>query len=295
MTAPDQPTTSRANGTSATGAAGPVSTATAAPRVEPTHRPRRRVQPETIISLGSVICLLAAWTVVTNIGWVSERTLPSPQTMASTVREFVANGYAGTPFWEHILRSLFRTLTGLTFGILLGVLVGALMGMSTKINAALMPVFGFVRPIPALAFIPLVILYFGIGEFPKILLIWIAAFLYMVLNTAAGVRAVPENYLLAAKNMGLSQIAIFTRVVLPSAVPFIMTGVKTATALSWAIVVAAELVAAQSGVGFMISDASTFFRIPYVYLGLIIIGLIGLALELATVAIEKRVTHWVAR
>lgn len=250
---------------------------------------------ETLIGLGSVFFLLSLWTLVTNVGWVSERSLPSPQTMATTVRDFIVDGYAGVPFWEHILRSLFRTLTGLAFGILLGVPVGALMGMSSKVNAALMPIFGFIRPIPALAFIPLVILYFGIGEFPKVLLIWIAAFLYMVLNTAAGVRAVPENYLLAAKNMGISQIGIFWRVVLPSALPFIMTGVKTATALSWAIVVAAELVAAQSGVGFMISDAATFFRIPYVYVGLIIIGLIGLALELITVAIEKRVTHWVAR
>lgn len=215
--------------------------------------------------------------------------------MATTFRDFVVDGYAGAPFWEHILSSLYRTLTGLFFGILLGVPVGALMGMSSKINAALMPLFGFIRPIPALAFIPLVIMYFGIGEFPKILLIWIAAFLYMVLNTAAGVRAVPANYLLAARNMGLSQIRIFSRIILPSAVPFIMTGIKTATALSWAIVVAAELVAAQSGVGFMISDASTFFRIPYVYVGLIIIGLIGLALELATVALEKRATHWVSQ
>ena len=146
-----------------------------------------------------------------------------------------------------------------------------------------------------IAFIPLVILYFGIGEFPKILLIGAAAFWYVVLNTSNGVRSVPVDLVRAALNLGVRRDQLFFRVIFPAALPHVMTGIKTATALSWAIVVAAELVAAQEGLGYLIMDAATFFRVPYVYLGIIIIGVIGLLLEVVTVAIENRVLHWRGR
>jgi NitT/TauT family transport system permease protein len=122
-----------------------------------------------------------------------------------------------------------------------------------------------------------------------------AALWYVVLNASAGVRAVPQDLLRAAQNLGLTRAQIFRHVIFWAALPNIMTGVKTATAISWAIVVAAELIAAQAGLGFMVMDAATFFRVPDVYIGIIIIGLIGLTLEAITRALEVSLLHWQGR
>jgi NitT/TauT family transport system permease protein len=222
-------------------------------------------------------------------------TLPSPQVLWDAFVGLVSRGYGGKGALTHLAASVFRTFTGLIGGIVLGIPVGLLMGHSPVANAILGPIFSFIRPVPPIAFIPLVILYFGIGEFPKILLIGAAAFWYVVLNTSNGVRSVPVDLVRAALNLGVRRDQLFFRVIFPAALPQVMTGIKTATALSWAIVVAAELVAAQEGLGYLIMDAATFFRVPYVYLGIIIIGVIGLLLEVVTVAIENRVLHWRGR
>lgn len=248
-----------------------------------------------ILSWATGAALLLLWAMVTNLGWVDPITLPSPQTLLRSLVDFVTQGYGGKSGLVHIAASVFRTFSGLTAGIVLGIPVGLLMGYSPATNAVLGPIFSFIRPVPPIAFIPLVILYFGIGEFPKILLIGAAAFWYVVLNTSNGVRSVPVDLIRAALNLGVRPHQLFFRVIFPAALPHIMTGVKTATALSWAIVVAAELVAAQEGLGYLIMDAATFFRIPYVYLGILIIGIIGLVLETVTAAIENRFLHWRGR
>ena len=248
-----------------------------------------------ILSWLTWVFLLALWTLVSNFGWVDPLVFPSPQVMTQTAVEFFTRGYSGASAAQHIGASMMRTFAGLGGGIVFGIPVGLLIGYYRPLNAIFGPIFSFVRPVPPIAFIPLVILYFGIGEFPKILLIGSAAFLYVVLNTSNGVRAIPIDLIRAALNLGAKPYQMMTRVILPAALPQIMTGVKTATALSWAIVVAAELVAAQSGLGYMIMDASTFFRVPYVYLGIFIIGVIGLALDLCTNMIQQRLLHWQGR
>lgn len=244
------------------------------------------------LSVATAVVLLGAWTIATNAGFIDPTTLPSPQRFYRTFMDFVTSGYAGKPALSHVGASVLRTFVGLGSGLILGIPIGLLMGYSSAVNAVLGPLFSFIRPVPPIAFIPLVILYFGIGEFPKILLIGAAAFWYVVLNTSAGVRVVPVDLIRAALNLGVNRRQLFFRVIFPAALPQIMTGVKTATALSWAIVVAAELVVAQEGLGYLIMDASTFFRVPYVYLGIAIIGLIGVVLEGVTVAVENRVLHW---
>ena len=241
------------------------------------------------------LVVIALWAVVTQTGLVDPAVLPSPGTMVETVRQFLVDGYAGKPASEHVLASIYRTFAGLIAGIVLGVPVGLVIGYWRTANAMLGPLFSFIRPVPPIAFIPLVILYFGIGEFPKVLLIGMAAFWYIVLNTSNGVRSVPADLIRASCNLGVKPHQLVMRVILPAALPHVMTGVKTATALSWAIVVAAELVAAQVGLGYMIMDASTFFRIPFVYLGIAIVGLIGLLLEVLTGRLEARLLHWLGR
>lgn len=247
------------------------------------------------ISVGSILVLFGVWFAATNAGWVSNDQLPSPQSLWHAFTQMLDHGYSGTSLLGHVLVSLRRAMLGLLIGVSLGTPVGMLVGYFPWLNAALTPIFSFIRPVPALAFIPLVILYLGIGEIAKVFIVVVPTFLYMVLNTQAGVQAVPRDYVLAGLNLGLSQTTFFTRVILPYAAPFIVTGIKVSLALSWAVIVAAELIAAESGLGFLILDASVFYRVPELYIGIILIGLIGLALELTVRFIERRALHWVTK
>lgn len=243
-------------------------------------------------SVGSVLTLFVIWAVATNVGLVSGKNLPTPQAMGHALWDFITIGYQGKSFLDNVGHSVFRAMAGLTLGVVLGVPLGLLIGYHEKLNAIVSPIIGFLRPIPALAFIPLVILYLGIGEVSKIAVIWLAAFLYMTLYASTGVKNVKNDYLLLGRNLGLSQWTLFRSVIFPASLTYIIAGLKTATALSWAIVVAAELIAAQSGLGYMIMDASTFFNLPFVCVGILFIGGIGLLLELITNQIERRVLHW---
>jgi len=253
---------------------------------------RSGMSREAVVSTVTVVAMITAWIVVTTAFRISPLILPSPKVMGSELGTLLSVGYAGKPLYVHVAMSLFRSLTGLIAGIALAIPIGLAMGYNRTVNAALVPIFGFFRPIPPIAFIPLMILWFGIGELGKILLIFAASFNYTVLNSAAGMRSVPEQLIRKGRNLGLTQGQLFTSVMLPAAMPHIFTGIKTSTAVSWAIVVAAELIAAQEGLGFIIQDAGTFFRISDVFIGIIIIGLIGVSLELVISLIERRTLHW---
>lgn len=244
------------------------------------------------ISICTVVSILLAWTLVTNVFSVPEIVLPSPQDMVAQLQELLVHGYAGYPLWEHVLASVLRTLAGFFAGIILAIPLGLAMGYSRTVDAILWPVFGFIRPIPPIAYIPLAVLWFGIGEFSKVLLIFIASFNFTVLASAAGMRSVPQQLIRAGTNLGLTKWQMFTSVMLPAAMPQIFTGLKTSIAVSWAVMVAAELIAAQVGLGFIIADAGTFFRTPVVMIGVAIIGAVGIVFEYSVVAIERRVLHW---
>lgn len=248
-----------------------------------------------LISFGTVAAVLVLWWLVTASGLASPFVLPSPRDLAVELGALVRGGYAQKPLSTHVFASLARTFTGLGLGLAVGIPVGLLMGANRTVYAVLAPLFAFMRPIPPIAFIPLMILFFGIGEFSKVFLIFMAALWYVVLNTSAGVRAVPEELLRAGRNLGLTQAQLFRHVIFWAALPHIMTGVRTAMAVSWAIVVAAELIAAQAGLGFMVMDATTFFRVPDVYIGIIFIGLAGLSLELIARTLERSFLHWQGR
>lgn len=260
--------------------------------VVPRPLPRHGIPREVVVSAVTLVVIVTAWVVVTTIFRVSPLVLPSPRAMGDELATLVSVGYAGKPLYLHVAKSLFRSLTGLVAGLALAIPIGLAMGYNRTINAALLPIFGFFRPIPPIAFIPLMILWFGIGELGKVLLIFAASFNYTVLNSAAGMRAVPEQLIRKGRNLGLTRWQLFTSVMLPASMPHIFTGIKTSTAVSWAIVVAAELIAAQEGLGFIIQDAGTFFRITDVFLGIIIVGLIGVSLELVISLVERRTLHW---
>lgn len=204
-------------------------------------------------------------------------------------------GYGGTALWVHVGMSVMRALSGFAAAVALGVPLGLLIGRHALLGAAVSPVIGFFRPIPPIAFITLFVFYFGIGEASKIALIFMAAFWYVILTCSDGVRSVPFLLVRAGQNIGLTKRQLFFRVVVPASMPSIMTAIRAASAISWTLVVASELIGAQAGLGFIIIDSAQYFNIPATFIGIILIGLIGLLWELILTVIQRRVLHWEGR
>jgi NitT/TauT family transport system permease protein len=245
-----------------------------------------------LVSVIAVAVALAAWLAASFAGVLDPNRLPPAQVLWETLTDLLRDGYAGKPFWQQVLASLARALSGFALAVIIGVPTGIWIGTHRLFDAVVTPFLTFLRPIPPIALVPLFIFYFGIGEVSKVALIFLTAFLYLTVNAASGVRSVPQDLILASKSLGLTGQQIFFHVILPAASASILTGMRIAMTLSWALVVAAELIAAQVGLGYMIMDATTFYRIPVVYVGIITIGLIGLVLEGGLLALERRLLHW---
>jgi len=207
----------------------------------------------------------------------------------------LAEGYGGSPLWKHVGMSVMRAMSGFLAAVTLGVPFGLLIGRHAVLAAIVAPIIGFFRPIPPIAFLTLFVFYFGIGESSKIGLIFMAAFWYVVLNCADGVRSVPHLLIRAAQSMGLNRRQLFFRIIIPASMPSIMTALRAASAISWTLVVASELLGAQAGLGFIILDAAQYFNIPATFIGIILIGLIGLLWELALSSVQRHVLHWQGR
>jgi ABC-type nitrate/sulfonate/bicarbonate transport system permease component len=245
-----------------------------------------------LISIASVGAALAAWVLASFLLKLDPNKLPPVQTLLRTLWELVAHGYAGKPFYLQVFASVGRALAGFALAVLLGVPVGIWLGTNRTFESVVTPFLTFMRPIPPIALVPLFIFYFGIGELSKVALIFMTGFLYLTVSAAAGVKAVPEDLILASRSLGLTRRQIFFHVIIPAASGPILTGMRIAMTLSWTLVVAAELIAAQVGLGYMIMDATTFYRIPIVFIGVITIGLIGLLLESGLLLLERRLLHW---
>jgi NitT/TauT family transport system permease protein len=247
------------------------------------------------LSVAAVTTAVAVWLVVTETRLVSPKVVPSPRAIGEELLVLLRQGYVGTPLSSHLLASLMRTFVGFVCAAAAAVPMGLAIGYSPTLYALVSPFFSVLRPMPAIAFIPLVILWFGIGEFSKVLLIFFTSFLYITVNAAAGVKAVPIDLIRAARSLGVTQRQLFFHVIFPESLPYFFTGLKIGAAVSWAVVVAAELVAAQRGLGYIIMDGATFFRITDVYVGILFIGIIGFAIERTLSAIERRIVHWAGR
>jgi NitT/TauT family transport system permease protein len=245
-----------------------------------------------LISLVSIGAALTAWLTASFAGVLDPNRLPPAQVLWETLTDLLREGYSSTPFWRQIMASLSRALAGFGLAVVIGVPVGIWIGTSRVFDALVTPFLTFLRPVPAIALVPLFIFYFGIGEVAKIALIFLTAFLYLTVTTAAGVKSIPEDLILASRSLGLNRRQIFFHVIIPAAAAAILTGMRIAMTLSWALVVAAELIAAQAGLGYMIMDAAMFYRIPVVYVGIITIGFIGLTLEGGLLLVERRLLHW---
>lgn len=248
-----------------------------------------------IWSLLTLLILAVIWIVSSVYEWVNPIFWPPPSAVGEKLATTVSEGYRYYSLWQHVGYSVFRVLAGVFFGCVVGIPLGFVMGLSTVCRGLFDPIVEFMRPIPPLALIPITIIWFGIGEESKIILLFLATVFIMTIAARSGVSGVKITKVHAAYTLGATKGQILRHVIMPNALPEIFTGVRTAMGVCWATVVAAELVAANVGVGFMIMSASKFMSTDLVVLGIIIIGLIGFGIEIGMRKLEDRLIPWKGR
>jgi len=218
--------------------------------------------------------------------------LPPPEDVVARVGEISREGYQNFTLWEHLYWSLYRVIVGFFFGALVGIPLGYAMGLSDWFRGWFDPIVEFMRPVPPLALIPLVIIWAGIGESGKIILLFLAALWIMTISARAGVSGVAISKVHAAYSLGASKWQLMRHVIMPNSLPEIFTGARVAMGVCWGTVVAAELVAAEKGAGMMIMVASRFQLTDIVIMGIILIGIIGYGIDILMRKAEAWLVPW---
>ena len=257
-------------------------------------RPGGRISSRLVSAL-TIAAALAIWAISAELQLVSPVFLPSPQAVAAKFVTVATTGFVDATLLQHLAASLVRVFAALAAAILIGIPVGLAIGLSTIGRGIFDPLLEFLRPIPPLAYLPLVIIWFGIGEPAKILVIAIAMVAPVALSTAAGVRGVQQDRINAARSFGASRSQVIRHVVLPSALPSIITGLRIALGAGWTTLVAAELVAATRGLGFMIQSAAQFLVTDVVIMGIFVIAGVAFLLEFAIRKLERLLVPWAGR
>jgi len=247
------------------------------------------------ISLITTIALIALWFLATSTGWVKPLFLPSPFAVYDKFISAMTDGVANSTLAEHAMASLTRVFSAFFLACVTAVPIGILMGVNRYARGIFDPPIEFYRPLPPLAYLPLIIIWFGIGEFPKILLIYLAIFAPMAIAARAGVRSVSIEQIHAAYAMGGSRMQIVWHVILKAAMPEIFTGLRIGIGVGWTTLVAAEMVAADRGLGFMVLNAAQFLASDIVIMGIIVIGVFAFAFDLLVRYVEKFAIPWKGR
>ena len=243
----------------------------------PLRKPRRpALSSELMLSIGTVVALLAIWTVATSAGWITPLFLPGPGAILLAFGQAWAGVFDGNPLYVQAAASLMRVLTAFVVAAAIGIPTGLAMGASRHARAVLDPIIEFYRPLPPLAYLPLMVIWFGIGETAKVMLIFLACFAPVALATRSGVLSASADQVNAARSMGATRWQVLMHVVLPAATPEILVGLRIGMGVGWTTLVAAEMVAANAGLGQMVLNASNFLRTDVVVMGILVIGLFAI-------------------
>ena len=244
------------------------------------------------ISIGTAGCLLILWWLVTRQKLVDPLFLPSPAAVWNRAVEVGTTGFGSATLWQHTWISIYRVFSAFFIACLTAVPIGLAMGMSRVFRGIFDPPIEFYRPIPPLAYLPLVIIWFGIGEVSKVILIYLACFAPMALSTRAGVRSVSIEQVHVAYSLGATRSQVLRHVVFRAALPEILTSMRIGIGFGWTTLVAAEMVAAAAGLGYMILNASEFLMTDVVVMGIVIIGLVALFSDLLMRYLEHKLVPW---
>ena len=235
-----------------------------------------------------IVIFLALWEALPRLGIVSDAYLSPPSAVIASIAQLVDTGQ----LWKHMAASLQRSLWGLVLASFSGVVLGLLIGSSKRLAAIVDPVLQLFRQTSAFALFPVFILFLGIGELSKVAIIFWASFWPVLLSTVSGVKQVDRLLVNSALSMGASQRFIFFKVVLPASLPSIFTGVRLAGAYSITALVAAEMIGAHSGLGFLTLNSQETFQIPTMYAGILLLAVLGLLLNYLLALLERRLLRW---
>lgn len=239
-------------------------------------------------SIALIIVMLTVWYVLSEMGVINRVLLPSPRIIMQTFINKIADGSLFSELWISIV----RVLEGYFCAIILGVLLGIWIGLSEHMYRLTKVLIQILRPIPPIAWIPLVILWMGIGELSKVFLIFLGGFFVVLINVIDGIRLIDPKLVEVAVAVETPRFKYITQLLIPAAMPTIFTGLRVALGTCWSCVVAAELVAASSGIGYMISNARNFGQMDVVIIGMISIGVVGKIMDEILKKIEKSVLKW---
>jgi sulfonate transport system permease protein len=234
------------------------------------------------------VLLLLVWEGVVRAGWIAPNLLPRPTYLIGTVRELASHG----EIYRHVMASSLRVLVGFSLGAALAVLVGAIVGLSARAQALIDPTFQAIRAIPSLAWVPLLLLWFGIDELPKIILIAIGAFFPVYLNLVSGIHNVDRKLVELGLVHGLTGVGLVWRIFLPASLPSLFVGLRSGLSLAWMFLVAAELIAASEGLGYVLSDGRETGRADLVIVAIVMLALLGKLSDGLLGALERRCLHW---
>lgn len=274
---------------------GPTGVASGPPRLAAPRRLRRMsdARRRFLIGVASIVGLLALWWLLTTgTGIVTTYRFPAPAEFGAALDQFVTDGYAGGTLWVQAWYSTRLVLMGFAVAVVTGVPLGLLMGVSARAEALLNPAFLLVRPIPPLAWIPLAIVWLGLGDGAKVLVIWFAAFVPSVINTWTGVRGVDRTLIAAARVHGARPWQLLTQVIVPGAMPMIFTGLRLSLQASWTTLVAAELVGAFFGLGRVLDAAYRDINPPMIAVAMVVVGILGAATTRLLAVAEARAMPW---
>jgi taurine transport system permease protein len=247
------------------------------------------------ISAVVIVLLISFWGFVTYAGYIKPLFLPSPMGVLNALFDVMKEGFTGVGFWEHIWISTLRVFGAFVLACVIGIPLGIAMGMSPVARGIFDPPIEFYRPIPPLAYLPLMIIWFGIDELSKVLLIFSSVLAPMVLGARAGVKSAAIEQIHAAYSFGATRWQVIRMVILPSAMPEIFTAMRVGIGFGWTTLVAAEMVAATSGLGYMVLSASRFLQTPIVIMGIVVIAAIAYAFDHLVRFVERRVVPWKGR
>lgn len=255
------------------------------------HRSREGLRPETqerLLSIVSPIVLLLLWQGASSVGLLDPRFVPSPISIGYAAYALIASG----ELFVHLKVSLLRILVGFVVGAVPGIALGLLMGMSRWVRATIDPIVAAIYPIPKIALLPLVMLYFGIGDLSKVVLVAFSVIFLVLINAMAGVLAIDPVYFDVAKNYNAPRRKLWTRVIIPGALPMIFVGLRLGIGVALIVIVAAEFVAAQSGIGFLIWTSWQVMRIEDMFVGIIVITVLGVITTFLLREVERWATPW---
>jgi NitT/TauT family transport system permease protein len=252
------------------------------------RKQQRKRRVKTALTISSPLVLLVLWEFLSQSGLIDSRFFPPPTQIVSTFTSLLTSG----ELFSHMGISLFRILAGFLLGVIPAIIIGLCMGLYAPVRHFVSPLIMALMPIPTLALLPLILIVFGIGETSKIVTIAGSVFFPVVINTVAGVITIESIYIDVAKNYGASQKDFFLKIALPGALPVMLEGIQMGQAIALLTIVAAEMMGAQSGIGYLIWTSYSAFLLKEMFVGLILISFFGYLFSLLIRALQRKLLPW---